>query len=95
MAYEDKHPDTLADIALYAGYAADTIRNAQQHLRTLAGFLGADGDFLRNAADMIGNAIDDEIDDALRGAHAALESGVPQMALIAAHRDAAAAFRRA
>lgn len=95
MSFEDKHPDTLNDIALYAGYAADAIRSTQELLRKYAGFLGADGDFLRNAADMIGNAIDDEIDDALRGAHEALESGVPQMALIEAHREAAAEFRRA
>lgn len=95
MSYEDKHPDTLSDIALYAGYAADEIRRAQEHLRKYAGVLGADGAFLLSAADMIGDAIDDELDPAMHLAHQALESGVPQASMIAAHRETAAQFRAA
>lgn len=78
MAYEDKTPDTLSDIALYAGYAADYIVGAQELLRKYAGFLGSDGQFLRDAADLLGNAIHDEIDPALHLASQALESGIPQ-----------------
>jgi len=95
MHLSDKHPDTLSDIALYAGYAADEIRRVQDHLRKYAGFLGADGAFLIAAADMIGNAIDDELDPAMHLAMSALDSGVPKSSLIAAHREAAAEFRAA
>lgn len=95
MAHEDIHPDTLNDIALYAGYAADEIRRVQGHMRKYAGFLGNNGAFLNAAANMIGNAIDDELDPALHLALSALESGIPQLSLIAAHREAAAEFRAA
>jgi hypothetical protein len=78
MAYEDKTPDTLSDIALYAGYAEDSIRHTQEHLRKMAAFLGADGEFLRAAADQIGDAIHDELTPNKLLALAALDSGVPQ-----------------
>jgi hypothetical protein len=94
-SYSDKHPDELRDIALYAGYGADAIRHAQEQLRKFAGFLGADGAFLSAAADMLADAIHDEIDPALHMAAQAIESGEPQLALIAAHREAAIEARRA
>lgn len=89
MAYEDLHPDTLSDIALYAGYAADEIRRTQEHLRKYATMLGKDGAFLLAAADEIGNAIDDELDPAMHLALAALESGIPQASVVAYHREIA------
>lgn len=89
MGYHDMHPDTLSDIALYAGYAADEIRRTQEHLRKYAAFLGKEGAFLLAAADEIENAIHDELDPAMHLALQALESGEPQASVVAYHREIA------
>lgn len=91
MAYTDKHPDTLSDIALYAGYATETIRQTQAVLNKYASMLGDDGDFLRAAADMIGNAIHDELEPHGVMARNAMASGDPQRAVVVYHREMARA----
>lgn len=70
--------DELNEIALYAGYAADAIRQTQELMRKYAGYLGSNrGQFLRDAADALSAVVHDEIDPALHMAAAELELSAP------------------
>lgn len=75
MAHHDT--DTLADIALYSGYAIDQVRALQATLAKYHGFLGTNGAFLAAASDMLEDIIHDELDPAMHNAAEAQEFNAP------------------